>query len=246
MEIFNFLSYVLIGLITGVFSGMFGIGGGSVRVPLLVLTGMPIVNAFATSMFVIPFSSITGAYTQRKNINWDIAKIFTIGGVLGIIVATYFVGILSNKFIAATFFFAAIVTVLALYINKISPRIYKKITPKPVNLFSGAFVSNLIIGLRGGSGGTLFPPILRAMNIKMHQAIATSLFAGIFSSLAALTLYFWRGDIIFLPAIIVTITGIFGTYFGSRLSVNTESKWLKLGLSVIVFVLACTVVYKVF
>ncbi|HDQ22513.1 MAG TPA: sulfite exporter TauE/SafE family protein [Candidatus Uhrbacteria bacterium] len=246
MEIFQILNYALIGIITGFFSGMFGIGGGSIRVPLLAMTGMSLINAFATNMFAMPFSSATGAYTQRKNIKWGVAKLFTIGGVAGIFVATYFVGIVSNKVLAATFFFAALLTILGLYLNKISHKIYDKIKPTAINLFSGAFLVNLIIGLRGGSGGTLFPPLLRTMNIEMHHAIATSLFAGIFSSLVALGVYFWRGNVIFLPAIIVATTGILGSYLGSELSIRTESKWLKLGLAIIVFILACTVIYREF
>jgi len=246
MDLIQVLIYAGIGIVTGFFSGMFGIGGGSVRVPLLALTGMPLINSFATNMFAIPFSSITGAYVQRKNIKWDVAKLFTIGGVSGIIVATYLVGIVSSKILAATFFFAAILTIFGLYLNKISPKIYDKIRPKPLNLFSSAFLGNLIIGLRGGSGGTLFPPILRAMHIKMHHAIATSLFAGIFSSLFALSIYLFRGDIIFLPAFIVAVTGILGSFIGSKLSIQTESKWLKLSLSIIVFILACTMIYREF
>ncbi|MDP4039176.1 MAG: sulfite exporter TauE/SafE family protein [Candidatus Pacearchaeota archaeon] len=246
MELIQILIYAGIGIVTGFFSGLFGIGGGSVRIPLLALTGMPLINSFATNMFAIPFSSVTGAYVQRKNIKWDVAKLFTIGGVSGIVVATYLVGIVSNKILATTFFFAAILTIFGLYLNKIDHKIYDKIKPNPLNLFSGAFLGNLIIGLRGGSGGTLFPPILRAMHVEMHHAIATSLFSGIFSSLFALSIYLFRGDLIFLPAIVIAITGIFGSYIGSKLSIHTKSKWLRLGLSIIVFILACTVIYREF
>jgi uncharacterized protein len=91
--------YILIGLATGFFTGMFGIGGGSVRVPLLAMTGMPLINAFATNMFAIPFSSATGAFIHRKNIMWDIVKIFTIGGVLGIIIATFLLELYQIKFL---------------------------------------------------------------------------------------------------------------------------------------------------
>lgn len=246
MDFIQVLIYSAVGIATGFFSGLFGIGGGSVRVPLLAMTGMPLINAFATNMFAIPFSSFTGAYEQRKNIKWNVVKTFTIGAVLGIIVATYFVGIVSNKILAAVFFFAAILTIFGLYLNKINHKIYDKVKLTSFNLFTGAFLGNLIIGLRGGSGGTLFPPLLRAMHIKMHYAIATSLFTGIFSSLVALGVYLWRGDIIFIPAIIVAISGVIGSYAGSKLSMHTESKWLKLGLAIIVFILACTIAYREF
>jgi hypothetical protein len=238
------LVYILIGLATGFFTGMFGIGGGSVRVPLLAMTGMPLINAFATNMFAIPFTSTMGAFVHRKNIRWDIVKIFTFGGVLGIIVATFIVGIVSNQILALMFFFAAIITVLGLYLDKLNYKLYDSIRATPINLFISSFLGNLIIGARGGSGGTLFPPMLKAMNIEMPQAIATSLFAGIFSSLFALSIYFLRDEIIFIPAIIVAITGIIGSYFGSKTSMKTKPEILKIGLAIVVLVLALSVVYK--
>ncbi len=246
MELIQFLYFSIIGIATGFMSGMFGIGGGSVRIPLLAMTGMPLINAFATNMFAIPFSSGMGAYVQRKNIKWKIAKIFTLGGITGILIATFLVGIVSSRILAITFFFAAIITPICLYLDRISHKIYDKIKQTPSNLFFGAFTTNLIIGLRGGSGGTLFPPLLRSMHVRMHNAIATSLFAGIFSSLAALSLYIIRKEVLFIPALVIGITDILGSYLGSKTSLRTDSKWLKLGLAAIVFILACTVVYREF
>jgi uncharacterized protein len=142
------------------------------------------------------------------------------------------------------FFIAAIITIIGLYLDKLHFELYDSIRATPINLFLSSFIGNLIIGARGGSGGTLFPPMLKAMNIEMPSAIATSLFAGVFSSLFALSIYFLRGDIIFIPAIIVSITGIVGSYFGSKTSMKTNSELLKAGLAIIVLLLALSVVYK--
>jgi uncharacterized protein len=166
MDLSLILIFALIGMFTGFVSGMFGIGGGSVRIPLLAMAGMPLLNAFATNMFAIPFSSGVGAYIQRKNITWDVTRPFVSGALIGIIIATFLVGVLSNQFLAVVFFFAALLTIVGLYLNKISPKIYGKLRPTGFNLFFGALIANFIIGLRGGSGGTAFPPLLRAMHIK--------------------------------------------------------------------------------
>ncbi len=246
MDLIQLLYYSLIGLSTGFFSSIFGIGGGSIRVPLLAMTGMPLISSFATNMFSIPFSSAMGAYEQRKNIKWSVVKSFAFGGVLGIFIATFIVGFISNKILAGIFFFTAVITIIGLYLDKIWHSLYEKIKPTSLNLFSGAFLGNFITGLRGGSGGTLFPPFLRAMHIKTHNAIATSLFTGIFSSLVALAMYCLRGDLILLPSIVVASTGVFGAYIGSKISMKSESKWLKLGLAIIVLILAFTVVYREF
>ncbi len=61
---------VSVGLMTGVLSGMFGVGGGFVIVPALVIfSGMAIHQAVGTSLFVIVLVSISGVAShiaQRK------------------------------------------------------------------------------------------------------------------------------------------------------------------------------------
>ena len=84
------------------------------------------------------------------------------------------------------------------------------------------------------------------MHIEMHRAVATSLFAGLFSSIAALAIYAYSGHVLIIPGLIVAGTGILGSYVGSRVSMNADEKWLKLGLAVIVVGLALTVVYPEF
>ena len=61
---------ILVGLMTGVLSGMFGVGGGFVIVPALVLfSGMAIHQAVATSLFVIVLVSVSGVASHLANGN---------------------------------------------------------------------------------------------------------------------------------------------------------------------------------
>ena len=63
-----FLAAIVCGLIIGVLSGLLGIGGGTVMVPLLRLGfGLPAVGATATSLFTIIPTSITGFVTHLRN-----------------------------------------------------------------------------------------------------------------------------------------------------------------------------------
>ena len=76
------------GLLTGVLSGMFGVGGGFVIVPALVLiSGMAIHYAVATSLMVIVLVSISGVGSYLwggGHLSWDIAAWFLVGGFIGI------------------------------------------------------------------------------------------------------------------------------------------------------------------
>jgi len=244
MEITLIIIYLCIGLIAGLMSGVFGIGGGSIRAPLLNLAGLPLISAFGINLFVIPFSSLIGAITHRKNINQKIAVYVIIGGTLGSTTGAFFVGLIPNIALAILFVITAIITVLAIYLNRIAPLLSKKINPNRYNIIGISFFLNLIIGMRGGSGGSLFPPFLRAMKLDIHEAIATSLFVTIFTAIFAIIVYWSRGNITWLPTLYVLTGSIIGARIGSKISLKTKPKWLEIGLSILIIILALLTVYK--
>ena len=236
--------YLIIGLFAGFMSGMFGIGGGSVRIPLLYIAGLPLLTAFGTNLLVIPISSFVGALSHRKNINWKIVPYVLIGGALGSILGAFLAGLISNLMLSILFVIISIITVLGIYFNRISPGLAQKINPKTGYFIGGTFFLNLITGMRGGSGGSLFPPFLRMMKLEIHHAIATSLFVTIFTASAGVIIFWYRGDIVLFPALVVVIGSIIGARLGSIISLKTKPNWLEIGLSVFVIILALITVYK--
>jgi len=79
------------GLIVGVITGLVGVGGGFLIVPALVLLGgMPIHRAVATSLFIIALKSFTGFYkyldvldAQDLSLDWNTLFIVTGLGIAG-------------------------------------------------------------------------------------------------------------------------------------------------------------------
>lgn len=62
------IASVAVGLVVGVLSGMLGIGGGTVLVPIFKLGFMlPPIVCTGTSLFVVVLSSVTGAVAHVKN-----------------------------------------------------------------------------------------------------------------------------------------------------------------------------------
>ena len=78
---------VSVGLMTGVLSGMFGVGGGFVIVPALVIfSGMAIHQAVGTSLFVIVLISISGVASHiaaGNELSWETTVPFMAGGFTG-------------------------------------------------------------------------------------------------------------------------------------------------------------------
>lgn len=76
-----------VGILTGVLSGLFGVGGGFVIVPALVLfSGMGMHRAVATSLLVIALisaSGLTSYLVAHRPIDFELAGLFALGGALG-------------------------------------------------------------------------------------------------------------------------------------------------------------------
>ncbi|MBW2557559.1 MAG: sulfite exporter TauE/SafE family protein [Deltaproteobacteria bacterium] len=236
--------FFLIGLLAGCMSGIFGIGGGGIRIPLLNLAGLPLLSAFAINIIVIPFSSAVGAISQRKNIDNKIALYMIVGGTLGSVMGAYLAGLIPTLTLAIIFVIVSIITILGIYLDRIAPEFSKRITPGLKNIVISSFCLNLITGMRGGSGGALFPPFLRAMHLNIHKAIATSLFVTIFTASAAIVIYWHRGNIIWLPTLCVLVGSMIGARAGSKVSLKAKPFWLEIGLSVLTVALALLTVYK--
>ncbi len=82
-----------IGLATGILSGLFGVGGGFVIVPALVLfSGMSIHRAVGTSLLVIALVSISGVgshFLVGRTISVETTALFVGGGVIGMFVGNW-------------------------------------------------------------------------------------------------------------------------------------------------------------
>ncbi|MFH1800569.1 MAG: sulfite exporter TauE/SafE family protein [Candidatus Omnitrophota bacterium] len=76
----------LIGILGGFLSGLFGVGGGVVFVPLLMLLkGFDIHRAVGTSLVVIIFTALSGAAFHGKAgmVDWRAAALLGIFSILG-------------------------------------------------------------------------------------------------------------------------------------------------------------------
>jgi hypothetical protein len=92
---YNYVPVLVIGFAVGMVSGLFGIGGGSLFVPLMVLLfRFPPHVATASSMFVILLSAVlgSGVHIANGNVDWLLFAMLApgalIGGRLGAVIAS--------------------------------------------------------------------------------------------------------------------------------------------------------------
>src|SRR6202023_1473504 len=114
----NTPAIVGLGLATGTLSGFFGIGGGFLIVPALMLaTGMSIMNAVSSSLVAVTAFGLTTAasYAWSGLISWELAGAFIAGGIAGGLFGTRFARLLSARRGGLNIVFAAVIIAVALY-----------------------------------------------------------------------------------------------------------------------------------
>ena len=81
----NALFIVALGLLVGVLSGMFGVGGGFLTTPLLIFYGIPPTVAVASAATQITGASVSGAmvHWRRGGVDLKMSLVMIVGGLFG-------------------------------------------------------------------------------------------------------------------------------------------------------------------
>jgi len=191
---------------TGFVSGLLGIGGGAVMVPVsywLILTmdvapAIALRTALGTSLLVILPTVISGSWrhNEKKAVRWKIALILggcaLAGGLLGSTMATG----LPEK--TLKLIFGALVLAIALWMGLgMMPKLRREKAEPRENLGLVAacgFPIGIVSGLTGLGGGVLIVAVLvLGLNFPMHTAVGTSVAAIILGSLGGIIGYIVNG-----------------------------------------------------
>lgn len=108
-----------LGLLTGFAAGFFGIGGGFLIVPgLMLATGMTMANATASSLVSVTiFGAATSInYAASGLVDWRLAGLLLLGGTLGSVVGLVIAKKLVTRTLLARRGFAGLVLVVAAYV----------------------------------------------------------------------------------------------------------------------------------
>ncbi|MBA15192.1 MAG: permease [Sphingomonas sp.] len=95
----NALIIVFFGFGVGMLSGMFGVGGGFLITPLLIVYGIPPTVAAASASSQVTGASVSGvfAHLRRKGVDIKMGLVLVSGGVLGSLVGAWLFALLQQS-----------------------------------------------------------------------------------------------------------------------------------------------------
>lgn len=206
----EFLVYIIILIITGLFvgflSGLLGVGGGFIMVPVqfFLLTSMgvdPTISirvAFGTSLAVILPTALSGAigHSHKGYVMYRPALLMGIAGFTGAVTGAIISSHAPETILRFLFGFLAIGA--ALWMLTSNPSSDKLKTEKnEIKFYSYIFWGFLVgisSGLLGIGGGILIVPILIIlMGFGAHKAVGTSSAVIIFTAVGGILTYIFTG-----------------------------------------------------
>lgn len=158
------LALAVVGLAGGALSGLFGVGGGTIIVPALVLwLAMPQRLAAGTSVAAILPTAIVGAisYGVQGHIDWLAAACLALGIVAGAQLGTYLLARLPLAIVHWAFmvFLAAVIISLWFVVPQRSDRIELSLALAILLVVTG-FLTGVLSGVLGVGGGIVVVPVL--------------------------------------------------------------------------------------
>ena len=158
------LACIGIGLLSGFLSGLFGVGGGTVIVPLLVLLlGFDQRRAAGTSLAAIVPTSAVGviSYAVHGSVAWIPALLLAAGAVVGAQIGTWLLPKVSQNALRWGFVAFLAVVVVSLFIvipSRGEP--FDVAWYTAIALVALGVVTGVVSGLIGVGGGIVVTPVL--------------------------------------------------------------------------------------
>ncbi len=244
-------AYLGIGAIAGVIAGLFGVGGGLLIVPVLVMIfsahGMSsdVIThlAIGTSLAAIIPTSISSMTTHHRHgaILWPAFARLTPGLVIGALAGSFVAAWLPSDILKRIFgvFELAVAAQIAFGHNPAPHRAL----PGPFGMGSAGTVIGIVSAIIGIGGGTLTVPFLVWCNVTLKRAIATSAACGLPIAIAGAVGFAINGSMggpggnalpagafgyIYGPALAgVAIASVLSAPFGARLAHRLPTHLLR-------------------
>jgi uncharacterized membrane protein YfcA len=241
------LGYLAVGAVAGFFAGMFGIGGGAIIVPLLLVLfeaqEMPKSHilhlAVGTGMATILFTSVASmrAHAARGAVRWDIAARMTPGVLAGGVLGSWMTGCISARAFAALFALVILVAGTNLLLD-IRPKASRQ-PPGLAGMTLAGFAISALSALAAVGGAFLTVPFMLWCNVPLLTAIGTAAAIGLPIAVSGTIGFVAAGlresllppysvGFVFLPALAGIVVGSMLTApLGAATAHRLPAKWMK-------------------
>jgi len=222
------MELILLGISVGVLSGFFGIGGGTILIPLLLLFGYETKIAIGIAIVQMVFSSIYGSYLNNKKGTLDInmVLIIGIGGFLGALLSGNLASLFNDKTLEIIFLCFAIFALLRLFF-KTKEHCTEKSVSKSILFMIGLALGSTSMTIGVGGSIVLVPILVGFLHVPLKKAISAGLFFVIFSSTSGLISHSLKGHIDFEVGITIGLASLVGVYIGIHLKDKVNSTLQK-------------------
>lgn len=237
---------VLFGVLTGLMSGFFGVGGGTVLVPMLLLYGFEMKSAVAISIMQMVFSSIYGSFLNSRQ-NKEILKdgiTIGIGGFLGGSLSGVIVPNVPGIYLKYIFIVVIIFSIYRVAITSMTNPKGTKTRNKFVLMIVGFIIGMIAMSIGIGGSVILAPILVGYMLYNLKDAASLGLFFVIFSSMAGFISLSLSGHMHYSEGAIVGISSLLGVYIGIKLKNSTNIKNYKKITLLLYSIILISVIYK--
>lgn len=234
----TYASYLLVGVIAGYFSGLFGIGGGFIMVPLLAfLLGFPVKRAAATSLAAIFLTAIAGVigYAVNDGVVWLAAILLSVGSTAGSYIGARLLQVVSQRLIM--WIYVALLLALCAHMLWRAGSSANTWTVTPgwiMGLIAVGLVAGILAGLVGVGGGIMVVPLLIAFfGIGSFHARGTSLFMQIPAALVGTLTNMRFGMVNIRASVVIGVVAAAVSYAGVATAAILPSIWADILFAII-------------
>lgn len=197
----EWLSYAGAGVIAGLLAGLFGIGGGLIIVPILMLVfslqamsaDVAIHVAIGTSLMTICLTSLSSmrAHHRFGTIDWVLVRKLAPGLALGSLSGAVIAANLSSQWLQSFFGAFALLMAVRMWLpspNAVSPVLLAHSGMSIYGLFTG-----IVSAMVGIGGGTLVVPYLVMAGQQIQRAVGTAAACGFPIAVSGVIGFIWIG-----------------------------------------------------
>jgi len=209
------LELLLLGVAVGLLSGFFGIGGGTILIPLLLLFGYDTKVAIGISVVQMVFSSVYGSYLNNKKGTLDVPMVVVIGlgGFIGALLSGFIASAFSDVVLELIFLSFAVFALMRLFFKTKEHKDQREVSK--LVLFSIGVPLGAISMTIGVGGSIILVPILVGfLHVPLKKAISAGLFFVVFSSVSGLISHTLSSNVDYYSGIIIGLASLVGVYIG--------------------------------